>query len=351
MKKIDVSTLIQKWLDAGVITPEQSAHMHADLIEYTSKQSGDKFITSIMYIGGGALSLGALLFIASNWSYLSKSVKLVLALLLPILPLVYAYWQLVIKNSPNILGRVANIFGLALVGGSLALIGQIYNLESDMVLFFWMWVILTAPFVFIFRTVENVAFGSILVGVALLFSLFKFLEVANTDTPSVLILLTSAALLYAAILYGAGTALRSAGSWAQSARILRIGGGGLAAAVLFLTTFSWYAQALLGTGYGESGWEVLSLVLNLGFVAFLVFVLMRALKYEEYNFAFSIVRLFGLYLFVKYCTLFYSMFDTAIFFLVGGVLFILGGWFLEKNKKYLTGYMKGASSETGTLIN
>lgn len=349
MKKTDVSALIQKWLEAGAITPEQSAYMNADLTEYTSKESGDKFITSIMYIGGGALSLGALLFIASNWAYLSKSVKLVLALLLPTLPLVYAYWQLSIKNNPNILGRVANIFGLTLVGGSLALVGQIYNLESDWVFFFWMWAILTAPFVLIFKTAENVAFSSILIGVALLFSIFKFLEGAHTDISSIIILVTSASLLYAVILYGIGSALRYVAAWALSSRVLRIGGGSLAATVLFITTFDFYAQAVIGYENNASGWEMLAIVFNLGFVAFLVFVLMRALRYEEYNFAFSIVRLFGLYLFVKYCTLFYSMFDTAIFFLVGGVLFILGGWFLEKNKKHLTGYMK--RGDTGTLIS
>ena len=94
-----------------------------------------------------------------------------------------------------------------------------------------------------------------------------------------------------------------------------------------------------------NNWEVASLFFNLFFIGFLVFAILRSVKFEEYNFAFSLVRLFALYLLVKYFTLFFDMFDTGLFFMIGGALFITGGWYMEKNRERLTEFMKHKHEE------
>ena len=321
--------------------------MITDVATVTSERSGHKFISAVMYIGATALSLGALLLIASNWSGLSKGIKLILTLLLPILPICFAYWQLIVKGEDRVLARAANILGLALVGGSLTLIGQIYNLDSNMVTFLWTWALLTTPFVFVFKKKENVLFSAVMIGAALLFSIFDFLNASYMDESTGILLLTIAGLFYAYILYAIGGALRHVVSWSESGRLLRIGAGGLATAILFVMTFEWYAQMVVGSTYNNPGsWQLFSVALNLLFIGFLVFALVRSIKYEEYSFAFSIVRMFGLYLLVKYFTLFYSMLDTGLFFIVGGVLFITGGWLLEKKKDLLISYMRGTVNDT-----
>lgn len=343
MKKREIDQIINRWLEEEKISYEQAQYMLADVAAITSEKSGRKFISTIMYIGATALSLGALLLIASNWSELAKGVKLILALLLPILPLCFAYWQLIVRGENKVLGRAANILSLALVGGSLSLIGQIYHLEAGSNSLLWTWVLLTTPFVFIFQKKENVLFSAVLIGFSILFSLFDFFDKANIDESTSVLLLTITSLFYAFLLYSIGGALRYASSWLSSGRVMRIFGAGLAATTLFFTTFEFYARIITdSSGYRSSGgeWMPVSIVLNLVFIGFLVFSLVRATKYEEYSFAFSILRLFGLYLLVKYCTLFYSMFDTGLFFMVGGILFIVGGWLLEKNKNTLLLYMK-----------
>lgn len=345
MKQRDINELINRWLTAGAISQEQASYMIADVSTVTSEKSGSKFIDSIMYVGATALSLGALLLIASNWSGLSKGVKLILTLLLPIVPICFAYWQLNIKNNDKVLGRAANILGLALVGGSLALIGQIYNLEANTVSFLWTWTILTTPLIWVFRKSENVLFSAVMVGFSLVFSIFDFLKTSSMNEGTGVILMTIVILFYTYTLYTIGGWLRYAASWIESGRILRIGAGGVASTVLFFMTFEWYARTVIGSTYRNPGnWETLSIALNLLFIGFLIFALIRSVKFEEYAFAFRIVRLFGLYLLVKYFTLFYSMMDTGLFFVIGGVLFITGGWLLEKKKDVLVAYMKGASS-------
>jgi uncharacterized membrane protein len=343
MKKQEINSLIERWLQVGAINQEQATYMIADVVTVTSEKSGHKFISAIMYIGSTGLSLGALLLIASNWAGLSKVIKLILALLLPILPICFAYWQLNVRNESKVLGRAANILGLALVGGSLSLIGQTYNLESNMVTLLWTWALLTTPFVFVFRKKENVLFSAVMIGTALLFSIFNFLENSRMEDGTAVLLVTITGLAYAYLLYAIGTGLRYVTSWADSSRLLRIGAAGLASIILFLMTFGWYAQVIVDHSYRSPGnWEILSFAFNILFIGFLIFALIRSVKFEEYSFAFSIVRLFGLYLLVKYFTLFYSMLDTGIFFIIGGILFITGGWILEKKKDTLVAYMRGS---------
>jgi uncharacterized membrane protein len=345
MKKEEINSLISRWLKAGTINQEQANYMISDVTTVVSEKSGHKFISALMYMGATALSLGALLLIASNWAELSKSVKLLLALLLPVLPISYAYWQLNIKLQEKVLARSANILGLTLIGGSLALIGQIYNLESNMVSFIWLWALLTAPFVFIFKKKENVLFSAIMIGAGILFLILDFFENSSIDPDTMLMLVTLIILIYAYSLYTVGASLRNVASWAGSARLLRIFGAWVASLTLFVTTFGWYAQVILESVYdSSSNWIALSFALNIFFIGFLIFALVRSVKFEEYSFAFTIVRLFGIYLLVKYFTLFYSMFDTGIFFIVGGILFIVGGTFLEKKKSLLVSYMKGSTT-------
>ena len=235
MKKVEIDSLIQNWLEVGAVSSEQASFMTTEVARTVSEKSGGKFISAVMYIGAAALSAGALLFIASNWEYLTKGIKLMLAFLLPIIPLAFAYFQLVVKEKSEfkVLGRAANIFGVALIGGSLALIGQIYNLEANMISFLWTWALLSLPFVFVFKKSENVFFGAILVGGALLASLIDFLDSAQMDETALVLLLTSTSLLYAYVLYIIGVALRYAVEWSEGGRLLRLLGAGLAAALLF----------------------------------------------------------------------------------------------------------------------
>lgn len=346
MKKQDFISQIKTWETEGLITIEQSAKMQVDVAQTVSERSSNFFISSLMYMGAFALSLGALLFIATNWSGFSKSFKLGLSLLLPIIPLVYAYIYLVVREQERVLARAANVCGVILVGGTLSLIGQIYNLEANYVSFLWTWTLLTLPFVFIFRKPENVVFSATLFGVASLYWMVTVLEESDIADSTSVILVTGGVLLYSAVLYVVGSLYRNALSWEDSCRFLRLGSATTVLITLFITTFEFYARAVVGDTYWNSGsteWMPVSLMLNAVFLIALVVILMRAVRKEEYHTAFQVFRLFGFYLIVKYITLFYSMMDTGLFFMIGGTIFILGGWALEKNKQSLLDFFQRTS--------
>lgn len=352
MKKSEINRLTQRWLSAGAITQQQAEYITSDVEQYISETSGNKFITAIVSIGTLGLSAGVLLIIASNWSGFSSGFKLLLAVLLPIVPLVFAYWQILMRGAVTVFALVAHTFGLILVGGAIALIEQTYHLQSSLSTTLWMWNLLTVPFLFVFKRTENVIVTTILTGAAILVSTFEYLDSANVSESFAIVALTAVSLGFVATMYGLGTQLRNFKLWSGGGRFLRLTGVTLATVILYLMTFEFYARILTSSDnyYSyttNSYWMPVSVILNLLFIGFLVFCLLRAAKYEEYNFAFWVVRMSAVYIFTKYITLFSDMLDTGLFFVIGGLIFIFGGWFLEKNKKHLITYMKGDRSNGG----
>ena len=237
MKNTDIQSLIKQWQNSGVVSAEQAQAMSQSATDYVSKQSGTKFINILMYIGVAALSAGVLLFIASNWDAIPRTMKLLLTLLMPIVPLCYAYWQVVMKQNDGVLGRAASVFGVALIGGSLSLIAQIYNLEANMVSFLWTWTLLAMPFVFIFRSKENVFFSTILTGAAFVVWLFDWATQSSMEESAIVILMTVAVLAYTGASYGMGIVLRTVPVWSVHSRFIRLTAATAAVLTLFVTTW------------------------------------------------------------------------------------------------------------------
>lgn len=345
MKQKDILELIERWRDTGVVSLEQAGYMKAEVEAITKETSGNRFITTIMLFGAAALSLGVLLVIASNWRYFGDGIKTLIALLLPVLPLTFAYVQLVARQKSTVLARAANVLGVALIGGSLALIGQIYNLEADYTRFLYTWTFLSLPFIYVFKRPENVLVSVVMLGASIVASLFDWFS-SSSDETGFIITLTLAALIYAAACYQVGNLLRHVVAWATSARLLRLWAATVGSVTLFITTFEFYARLATGSdlySYGRTAnndWVPLMIILNITFILFLVFVLVRAYRYQEASLAVSTVRLFGIYLIAKYITLFSEMLDTGVFMILGGVLFISGAWFLERNKSYIVHLMR-----------
>ena len=102
-----------------------------------------------------------------------------------------------------------------------------------------------------------------------------------------------------------------------------------------MTTFEFYARLVTDTSYRGSEWVPLSIIFNLLFIGFLVFVLVQAIKYQEERLVYGAVRMMFIYVIVKYYTLFSGILDTGLLFVVGGIIFIAGAWYLEKNKQKL----------------
>lgn len=335
MKQKDIEGLISRWQRDGVVTPEQASYMSQDLRASTSEQSGKKLITIVSLIGAAVLTSGVLLIISSNWAYLGKTIQLLLALLLPVIPLSVAYYMVEVRQSESVLSRVANVFGVGLIGGALSLIGQIYHLESGYATLMFFWLLLSLPFVFVFRRPENLSISAVLGGLAIFTWIIERFEDWGITEQSFTITITAVLIAYCLLLYLVGKTLKNSVVWGSGARVLRFLSTSVATVILFVTTFEFYARLVTDSGYEESGWIPLSVAFNLIFIGFLMFGLVRAIKYQKEGLVYSTVRMVFIYVIVKYFTLFSGILDTGLLFVVGGIMFIAGAWYLEKNKQKL----------------
>jgi hypothetical protein len=102
-------------------------------------------------LGALLTGLGIILIIAHNWDTLSHNIKLMLA----ILPLVIAQLlcgYILMKRSDSVVLREATSTFLVLsIAASIALISQIYNMESDLPAFLLIWTTISIPVIYIMR--------------------------------------------------------------------------------------------------------------------------------------------------------------------------------------------------------
>lgn len=331
--KRNLDQLIEHWQKQKIITAAQAKQMRSDIDLDSKTRNKNRFIMALSTLGAVTLGIGVILFVSSNWDQLPKAIKLMMAVLLPIIPLATAHWLLMVKQTYLSLGRGAALVGILLIGAALAIIGQFYHLESEYVRFLAVWSLLALPFVYWFKRAENVFILAALVG-GMLFALLVDLtdrswlldEVAMTLMPVIYV-------AYGGILYSLGMQIKTLKDWKKSGSWLRIIGVKLVLAALFVMTFQFYAE----TVHDGLGWSELAvrLFLNLFYIGFLVLVLYKAIAVEAEKLISAVFFWFGLFILVRYFDFFWGMLPVSLFFIVGGAIFIGGAVLLEKQRKRL----------------
>ena len=116
------------------------------------------------------------MFFASNWDGLGRVLKLILILLLPIIPLGAGYYLSEHRQNYPILGKSLIFLGNLLIGASIAMFFQLYNLDLNPAPIFLIWLILNLPFTFLIR---SEALGALHTLLLLLWFNFQFIFVEH----------------------------------------------------------------------------------------------------------------------------------------------------------------------------
>lgn len=328
----NIGKLISHWLAKDVITAQQAEHMRADIKLDTSHRTKNRLIAALSTMGALTVGIGVILFVSSNWDVLPRVLKLFMAVALPIIPLCLAYWILLVKKAHIALGRGALIIGILLIGAAMAIIGQVYNLEPEYTRFLGFWILLALPFVLIFKRTITVVILSILTGAWIFaFLLDHVLKGASEET--IFAFTPPLYLAYAAGLYALGRFCSTKTvDWKNTGKYLRILGAKLGIIAMFVTTFSFYGEAVkdIGLNIPLGGSR---LIFNLVFIGFLIFVLVKAIRNESESVISMVFFWFGLFILVRYFDLFWKMLPTSLFFIAGGIIFMGGAFLLEKQRK------------------
>lgn len=152
----------QTWVKEKIIQPAQAKKIlskYNDLPEegFFGK---NKLISVVSTIGAILIGLGMLLFVASNWQAMPASLKLII-LYGSTFGFYFAGWKVQQKNFHKV-GLSLLFLGSIMVGVTLALTAQIFNIEANFMRFFLIWFVAVAPLSYVFRSKPTLLLSHIL---------------------------------------------------------------------------------------------------------------------------------------------------------------------------------------------
>lgn len=171
------------WHQEGLLSAELESALRQSSGGLVRRSTGTVVRTALAGLGGGLLLAGLILIIAENWEALHRSLKLGGWALLQLAFLFVAYhlgqlW----RDRPALAEAIAFVAGGWVLGG-IALVSQIYQLDSRPPNGIWLWLTLVLPAAWLLerRAVAAVVFIALLSGFALevdqIDSIFRATEV------------------------------------------------------------------------------------------------------------------------------------------------------------------------------
>jgi len=386
--------LISKWLKEKVINQAQAKRMLADMEAYKKESHSNKFIAAISTIGAILLGIGAILFIASNWQELSSILKTIILVGSTAIAYYIGYMFKYQKQNLPKVGASLLFLGALLFGATVILVSQIYNLNANNHVLVLIWLIGILPLVYALGSAPIAGLASLLfyLWVGLFFSMeneWLFFDFLGRFT---IILFIAASIM----IFAFGGLHYLLPQFKQIARTYRIASLKVLMICLFLLTFDWFSK--LDSYRSEWFNEVQDQIL-VGLVIFSVVAIMITVinwffnksqslsNYEGpislgiiglvlifffypsetsiyvliFNLLFAVITLLFLYwgyhreditlvnlgmfwlsifIVAKYFDWFWELLEKSTFFLLGGIILVLGSIALEKKRRQIKASFK-----------
>jgi uncharacterized membrane protein len=382
---------IAQWLREGTINQTQARKMLADTTQHKKDKSSNDLIVALSTIGAILLGIGVILFVASNWEVIPEFVKTTLMIASTFGAYTIGYlFRYKFQNLPRV-GDALIFLGALLFGATVFLIAQIYNVNANSHILVLIWLLSILPLVYSFLSIPIAALSGLLF--YLWVSLFIFRNVSVEKATADLLAFPILFLVSGVALFGIGAMHYFSDKLKQIARLHRLIGLQIALFSLFLLTFRFFSGYY--GGFNFRGDAVLSSQFTLG----LVFLAATAVVLMAINLLFNpsksetsliesavgtglvgmamitlffpattniyvllynlilIGVIFGLFfvgyrredmvlvnvgmvyltflILVRYFDFFWDLLPRALFFIVGGLVLVLGGIAMERQRKQL----------------
>lgn len=382
---------IKQWLKEGTITEEQAKKMLADTSQYKKEQSSNKLIIALSTIGAILLGIGVILFVASNWQQMPNIIK-VLILLGSTAGSYYLGYVLRYQKQTLIKVGASLIFlGALLFGATIFLIAQMYHINANSHTLVLIWLIGIIPLVYALQTKPIAGLSSLLFFIWI--GLFVFRNVSFERASADFFGLPVLYLVSGIWLFGIGGLHYLANNLKGVARIYRVAAINIVMLALFLLTFrffsGYYGEFNIRKGLeftsqfttGFVGFSILAIIftivnlffnpaksdtsilegsIGLGLSALVLIFFFYPATTNIYVILFNLI-LAGLILtllfigyqredmrlvniamvylsilvIVRYFDFFWKLLPRSIFFMVGGLILVMGGVALEKKRRQL----------------
>jgi len=380
---------IAKWLNEGLITNEQAEQMRSNVKEDRQERTSNRLITAMATIGAVLFGLGAVLFVASNWQVLSDPVKVMILLGstfgVSYLGYLFAYEK---QNLPKV-GSALLFLGCLLFGASIFLIGQIYHVQAHSHALVFVWLIGIIPVVYALRSMPVAALSIILLFLWIGLFIFRGTMANINDW----IGMPALYLVSGILVFETGGLHYFFEDFKAVARTYRLAAIKVVMLSLFLLTFRIFAghyefwnfrseyllsphmkEGIIVVGLialGMSIWNMFTnpsesetigiegitsisligltlifvlfpaptniyvVVFNLAMAACIGLLISIGYKREDIQLVNIGLGSLVLLVFVRYCDFFWGLLSRSMFFLVGGIVLILGGIALEQKRRQL----------------
>lgn len=333
---MNIQKLLDTWEHDGIISAEQKSKMESDLhISHRESTSG-KLTTIVSVIGALLVGVGVILFFASNWGFLGRPIKLILIVLLPIFPLVGGYILSEHKKNYPILGRSLIFLAMLLIGASIALFFQLYNLPLNPKTILLIWLICMTPFAVIIRSTELGVLHTLLLALWINFqfifnrSAWWGIFIPDEDTFALIELIFGFALLAAGNIIQAHTQ-----TWSHIHTSYRKIGLLLCLTCGFIFTTGIYTTEVLDL---DAGFRILFNSIYIVFLAAVVYIGIV----KKVNFVISQAFLWiAIYLISIYFDFFWGLMDRSISLMTAGIIALVGGFYLERYRRKLITSLHG----------
>lgn len=144
-----------------------------DFLDYSTRSAGKLFLTYVAVMGAIFVSAGVFAIISHNWDDFPQHVRGVLSFV-PSLTALYVYYLAVFKHAHSTSWiEASSMFLMLMIGASIALISQTYQMDGDFDKFIIVWLILTIPLFYIARA-SGIAFFYLLLSCKFLTPDFDF---------------------------------------------------------------------------------------------------------------------------------------------------------------------------------
>jgi uncharacterized membrane protein len=381
---------IEQWLHKGIINSDQAARMIADTSAHQTEESSSKFIVAISTIGSILLGVGAILFIASNWDKIPDTIKTLL-LIGCTFSSYYAgyYFKYQAKNLPKV-GSSLMFLATMLFGATLFLLAQIYHVQANNDTLVLIWLIGVLPLIYAFASVEMAGLATLLFYAWITLYVLHdatFSSAGNYFKLPVLYLVSGVSL------FGIGGIHYFSQQLKRVARVFRLAGIQVAVFSLFLLTFRFFSGnydgynirgeyvtsdnlAIMIVGFAivaaitlfinmffnpsksqtpfvefYTGLPLAALALlffyfpadsniyvilfNLALAGIIFVLLQQGYKRRDIEVVNIGLGFFVILLISRYFDFFWGLLDRSLFFIIGGIVLLLGGIALERKRKQI----------------
>lgn len=399
--------LISRWLTEGVISQPQAERMQTDALAFKKERSSRKLVTLFATIGALLLGVGAFLFMAANWWMMSSLVKVITILLATAAAYYGGYVVRYEKANYPLVGNALLFLGSMLFGVSIFLIAQIYHVNANSHALVLVWLAGILPLVYCFQNRAIAGLSTILLYIWIGLYVFRGFTVGASSNN--FIALPALYLVSSIFMFSLGGIHSLKEEWRGCARVCRLISLKVAMISLFLLTFKvfsgewhhylnaveslsrvtsqfrlsfalFYVAAIVGQvimvgwntkrdwrvwteivlGCGILGltglyfyfpleMSVYTVLYNVAYVAMVLAILVVGHRTEDMKLINLGLSSMALFVMVRYFDFFWDLMPRSIFFMIGGLILVVGGVAMERQRRVLSDSYKESFKQGGHL--